>query len=200
MFIMIGGETMSYSNRCCGCGQSVCNCRCTGVRCAGPTGPRGPAGPIGPIGLAGPAGPTGAEPIAAFGGMYNDATVDVIHDGPIAAYAIQLDTAMPMQNIAAAPNGLTIELPGVYEIAYFVNFSYSNYAYFEFYLEVSGLRVRTSVVRINDLSRTMTSFERSFFLQLPAGAVLRGFMDISDGGELYIPAGGTGLMAKRLGA
>ena len=153
------------------------------------------------FGLAvGDTGPAGPAPIAAFGGLYSSATVDVIHGGPVTAYAIQLDTAMPMRNTAAITNGLTIELPGIYELTYYVNFSYSSNAYFEFYLEVSGLRTAVSAVRINDLSRTMTSFERSFLLQLPAGAVLRGFMDISAGGELYIPAGGAGLMVRRLEA
>ena len=181
---------MSYSNCCGACGQNICNCRC-GVRCQnGPTGPRGPAGPP---------GATGAEPIAAFGGIYSNATIDVILGGPVSAYAILLDTAMPMRNIAAAANGLTIERPGVYEITYYVNFSYSSNAYFEFYLEVAGLRAAVSSVRINDLSRTMTSFERSFLLQLPEGTQLRGFMDISTGGELYIPSSGAGLWVQRLG-
>ena len=147
----------------------------------------------------GPAGPTGPDSIAAFGGIYSSATIDVTLSGPVTVYAIPLDTTMPLRNAAAITNGLAIELPGIYELTYYVNFSYSANAYFEFYLEVSGLRTAVSVVRINDLSRTMTSFERSFFLHLPAGALLRGFMDISTGGELYIPAGGAGLLAKRLG-
>ena len=153
---------------------------------------------MGPTGITGPAGPTGPDSIAAFGGIYSSETVDVTLGGPVSAYTIRLDTAMPLQNVSAAANGLAIELPGVYELTYYVNFSYSSNAYFEFYLEVSGLRIAVSAVRINDFSRTMTSFERSVLLQLPAGAVLRGFMDINAGGELYIPAGGAGLIAKRL--
>ena len=162
-----------------------CSCGCSG----GTPGPAGPPGPPGPPG-------TGAAAI--YGGAYNTATIDIIYPGPVEAYGIEMNTPMSLRGVGLNQSGMVIETPGVYEVTYYGNFSYSSGTYFELYLEASAQRIRTSVVRLNVVPREMTDFQRSFLQLMSAGTIIQCFADIDDGGELYIPSGGFGLMVKLL--
>ena len=191
---MISSQSFSNARPLC------CTCRCK-IGPAGPTGPPGPMGlpgPTGPAGPVGPMGPPGPGAETIYGGAYNNTTIDILNDGPLEAYAIYVDTPMALSGVVFNQSGMIIESGGIYEITYHVNFSYANYAYFEFYLEASALRLPTSVIDLNVSPRAMTNFERTLYAFLPEGAILRGFMNIDAGGELYIPSGGAGLMVKQL--
>jgi|GEM_PF-6022740 len=148
------------------------------------------------IASTGPAGP-GVAP--AYGGAYNSTTVDTYYSSPITAEPIYLNASTPLEHVAFGGNSLTVELPGIYKITFYVNFSHSSVSYFEFYLTAASQQIAISLVDLNVSSRIMTSFQRSFHMYLPAGTALQGFMNNTAAGELYIPSGGAGLLVNRIG-
>ena len=86
----------------------------------GPRGPRGLTGAQGPQGPQGQPGPAGASSagLAAYGGMYNSSTQLLAFTAVNAYLRLQLNTLMPMKNVTAGPNQLTIQNEGDYEINY----------------------------------------------------------------------------------
>ena len=89
----------------------------------GPTGPAGPAGargPTGPQGETGPTGPAGSSTsgLTAYGGLYNSGTQLVFFTAPDTPLPVNLNTPMPLKNVAAGANTLTVQLSGNYEINY----------------------------------------------------------------------------------
>ena len=100
-------------NQCC-CPQPCCVC------IPGPRGPRGftgPQGPQGPQGQPGPAGTSNAG-LAAYGGLYNSSTQLPAFTAVNAYVQLQLTTPMPLKNVTASANQLTIQNEGDYEINY----------------------------------------------------------------------------------
>ena len=86
----------------------------------GPRGPRGFTGAQGPQGPQGQPGPAGASSagLAAYGGMYNSSTQLLAFTAVNAYVRLQLNTLMPMKNVTAGTNQLTIQNEGDYEINY----------------------------------------------------------------------------------
>lgn len=86
----------------------------------GPRGPRGFTGVQGPQGPQGQPGPAGASSagLAAYGGLYNSSTQLLAFTAVNTYVRLQLNTLMPMKNVAAGTNQLTIQNEGDYEINY----------------------------------------------------------------------------------
>ena len=68
-------------------------------------------------GQPGPAGASSAG-LAAYGGMYNSSTQLLAFTAVNAYVRLQLNTLMPMKNVTAGTNQLTIQNEGDYEINY----------------------------------------------------------------------------------
>ena len=79
-----------------------------------------PIGPTGPQGETGPTGPAGSSTsgLTAYGGLYNSGTQLVFFTAPDTPLPVNLNTPMPLKNVAAGANTLTVQLSGNYEINY----------------------------------------------------------------------------------
>ncbi len=87
----------------------------------GPPGPRGEPGPQGPKGEMGPPGPQGCGKagVAAYGGMYNSNTQQLLFKEIGQFIRIRFNRALPLRNVTAPDSDcIVIEQDGDYEISY----------------------------------------------------------------------------------
>ncbi|PEB61981.1 hypothetical protein COM86_21720, partial [Priestia megaterium] len=89
----------------------------------GATGATGAAGTTGASGVRGASGATGAQFIPAYGYIYNNigTLTPYIGGGPIV-----MPLTGPSNNVTPSSNGLTITVPGVYEIEYGISITLNN--------------------------------------------------------------------------
>ena len=110
----------------------------------GPQGPQGIQGEVGPQGPVGPAGADGTNGLASFGGAYSTTTTAIgLTTTPT---TLTLNTVLPLSNVTAGTNSLTVANDGTYEITYGIRGSVEPDATVTLAVTQNGANIPQSVI------------------------------------------------------
>lgn len=135
----------------------------------GPQGPQGIQGEVGPQGPVGPAGADGTNGLASFGGAYSTTTTAI--DLTTAPTTLTLDTILPLSNVTAGTNSLTVANAGTYQIDYGILGSVDADATITLAVTQNGTNIPQSVVS-KPFTTTVDGLNNSTLVTLGAGDVL----------------------------
>ena len=135
----------------------------------GPQGPQGIQGEVGPQGPVGPAGADGTNGLASFGGAYSTTTTAI--DLTTTPTTLTLNTVLPLSNVTAGTDSLTVANDGTYEITYGIRGSVASDATVTLAVTQNGANIPQSVIT-SDFTVDDQNLANVTLANLTAGDVL----------------------------
>ena len=134
----------------------------------GDVGPQGPKGDKGDIGPQGPIGPS-IFTLAAYGGKYNNTSMDITSTDIGTWTQIPLPNLMPSVNANETENSyIKLEQDGIYEINFFVNVSVNKSSGVTLIVRQNEINIPSTVITKNLTSDQDSIFQGSALVELKA--------------------------------